>query len=181
MLADVHGSSGRMEGSGSDEDNQPEDGGDDGDDHRKGVRPDLWMWCGYLSKETDPSGYPHPRPPYLHSAFHICHTSPGPGDAINSLSPLQSPFSHFLSFFKRSIFCPHTLSNFATNFGYKLIVNGPAWVCHWGKALIPKQLMPSNGKDEQSTTHLTCLFDFWLLPQNISSIGDLVTHSDMAL
>ena len=41
MLADVHGSSGRMEGSGSDEDNQPEDGGDDGDDHRKGVRPDL--------------------------------------------------------------------------------------------------------------------------------------------
>ena len=57
---------------------------------------------------------------------HFIFASPGPDDAINSLSPLQSPFSHFLSFFKRSIFCPHTLSNFATNFGNKLIVNGPA-------------------------------------------------------
>ena len=37
MLADVQGSSGRMEGSGSDEGNQPEDSGDD---HRKGLRPD---------------------------------------------------------------------------------------------------------------------------------------------
>ena len=46
------------------------------------------MWCGYLSKEKDPSGYPHPRPPYLHSAF---HTSPGPDDAINLLPNLHFP------------------------------------------------------------------------------------------